>query len=59
MVVGGVATRFFLRGRVNSECRMAQELWVCNERTERKIAVESLILIVYRGDLHYLCAQIT
>lgn len=44
---------------MNSECRMAQELWVCNERTERKIAVESLILIVYRGDLHYLCAQIT
>lgn len=38
---------------------MAQELLVCNERTERKIAVEPLILIVYRGDLHYLCAQIT
>ncbi len=38
---------------------MAQELWVCNGRTERKIAVESLILIVYRGDLHYLCAQFT
>ncbi len=58
-VAGGGGDPIFFEGRVNRECRMAQELWDCNVRTERKIAVEPLILIVYRGDLHYLCAQIT